>query len=498
LSSLDLQKRETTPLEEPAVSHGHNVSQRDGLSDLVKIAAVVFVFGWYMFHPARFASILDPDIWWHMRTGEWIMQNGHLPRVDPFSITGAGKRWVAYSWSFEIAIYWTARIWDLLGLVSYTVFGYLALTAVFFHLVFAIARRFWISLALTFVASLTFPLILMPRPGVLTTLLFMVLLDVLLHAHRSGGRGILIAAPLLIWLWSNVHVQFVYGLILIGAFAIAHSVSAQQARRFWAALAVSVAVSFANPYGWGLYRVIIDFVRQPKLYTLVQETQPMAFNRMEPFVAMGLCIGAVAVITRLRHDRVLWSLLLLWAVTSALRAQRDIWLAVVIASAVIATYFGSLGTKMTVNVRVWLASCACVLLLAVVSFRNAPTNKLLMARLTRQFPVGAVAYINEHHLRGPIFNNFDWGGFLIYALPKMPVAIDGRTNVHGQDEIERSFHTWDAQTSWQDDPLLRQANLVIGSPSFRLTNALRTDPHFKLLFDDGTAVLFQRVQEDSR
>jgi hypothetical protein len=38
----------------------------------------------------------------------------------------------------------------------------------------------------------------------------------------------------------------------------------------------------------------------------------------------------------------------------------------------------------------------------------------------------------NHHLQGPIFNDFDWGGFLIYALPEFKVTIDGRINVHGR------------------------------------------------------------------
>lgn len=109
-------------------------------------------------------------------------------------------------------------------------------------------------------------------------------------------------------------------------------------------------------------------------------------------------------------------------------------------------------------------------------------------------PMGAVAYIHEHHLQGPIFNDFDWGGFLIYALPEMPVVIDGRTNVHGQDEIARSLQTWNVLgNDWYDDPLLQKANLVIADPQFALTYALRMDPHFKIVFHDKAVVLYQRV-----
>src|ERR1039457_1075796 len=62
----------------------------------------------------------DPDVWWHLRTGEWILQYGAVPHTDPFSMFGAGKPWVAYSWLFELLIFQLFRWLGLVGLVVYT------------------------------------------------------------------------------------------------------------------------------------------------------------------------------------------------------------------------------------------------------------------------------------------------------------------------------------------------------------------------------------------
>jgi hypothetical protein len=70
----------------------------------------------------------DADVWWHMRSGEWILQNHQLPRTDPFSVAGAGKPWVAYSWPFGVLIYEIARNWDRLGIVAFMVFAWIAIT----------------------------------------------------------------------------------------------------------------------------------------------------------------------------------------------------------------------------------------------------------------------------------------------------------------------------------------------------------------------------------
>src|SRR5208283_4709807 len=50
-------------------------------------------------------SATDPDIGWHLRTGQWIAATGHVPRFDPFSFTRAGHAWVAHEWLSEVIFY---------------------------------------------------------------------------------------------------------------------------------------------------------------------------------------------------------------------------------------------------------------------------------------------------------------------------------------------------------------------------------------------------------
>jgi hypothetical protein len=47
-------------------------------------------------------NAVDPDLWWHLRTGQWIMETGHIPRSDPFSFTRAGSPWVSHEWLSEV------------------------------------------------------------------------------------------------------------------------------------------------------------------------------------------------------------------------------------------------------------------------------------------------------------------------------------------------------------------------------------------------------------
>ena len=50
-------------------------------------------------------SATDPDLWWHLRTGQWIVETGHVPHSDPFSFTRAGHAWVSHEWLSEVVFY---------------------------------------------------------------------------------------------------------------------------------------------------------------------------------------------------------------------------------------------------------------------------------------------------------------------------------------------------------------------------------------------------------
>jgi hypothetical protein len=455
-------------------------------------------------------NVSETDVWWHIRTGEWIMQHHQLPRTDPFSYTGAGKPWVAYSWPFEIAVYEVVKQWDLLGIVATAIFFWMGMTLATFWLIRQFKPPFWISAALALVASIVFPRVTSARPGPLTVIFFCLVLGVLVDAQRRGSVRRLWLVPVFIWMWANVHVQFVYGLFIVGLFCmipvfdrllglvglrVDRDATYLPAKWMWGTLGLSTALTFANPYGIGIYDVLWEFIQQPKLYAFIRETRAMEFDLKVHFVVLAVCLVGALALGRIRRLRPLWAIMLLWAAFSGFHAQRDMWLTTVISLCIVAQLAAEVKPdSAAVQPRVWLASFACVLVFLVVRFKTAPTNQQLETLVASELPLGAVAYIHEHHLQGPIFNNFDWGGFLIYALPNMKVAIDGRTNVHGQDEVARSLQTWNVWgMNWEDDPLLQRANLVICPPNFALTYALQLDPHFRIVFSDTRVVLYQRV-----
>ncbi len=470
----------------------------------VQTFAFIVVITWFaLFAPLRTSSINDLDLGWHLRSGEWIVQHHELPKTDPFSITGGTAPWVAYSWPFSVLIYELAKNFDFQGIAAYSTLIWFGTVLLFFILVRGQGASFWRALGLTFIAGNIFPRVISPRPGTITILLFLVSLHVLLRERQKGYSRTTWVLPVIIWAWSNIHVQFVYGLFILGLFCIEPLLDwlflkdgqpQKWSPRLWAVLAVSVASTFLNPYGFGPYQVILDFVHQPLLAGFVVETSAMPFTIHIHYMVLLLSLAAAYGLAYRKPIRPLWVVLLIWATCSAFRMERDIWLVTTVAAVLLATPSSRKDPREQISNRVWIYGTVGILIAVLLSIKVLPSNKYMAGLLAIELPVGAVAYVHEHHLSGPLFNDYDWGGFLIYALPEIPVAMDGRTNVHGQDEVGRSINTWMLRPGWNYDPLLVNANLVIGTPRKALTNYLRHDEHFKAVFDDGVAVVFQRVK----
>ena len=135
---------------------------------------------------ASIQPVIDPDIWWHLRTGQWIVEHGSVPTTDPFSVHGMGKPWVAYSWLFEVLVYGLHQAFGLVGLVLYTA-ALSWMVAVAFHLlVRRFEPRFPNEIALTALGFCGLLTLLTPRPWLFTILFFIVGLNILMVARRSG------------------------------------------------------------------------------------------------------------------------------------------------------------------------------------------------------------------------------------------------------------------------------------------------------------------------
>src|SRR5215831_2297372 len=162
--------------------------------------------------------VLDPDIWWHLKVGDWIIDHIAVPHTGILSRTAATRPWVAYSWGYEVLL---SRAYAWFGLVGIGLYGTL-LTLMVAYSVYWMLRRlsgqFWLACIGAGIVCSAFLFNGMPRPFFLSISLFAITLTLLLEANRSERIQPLYWLPLIFFLWANLHIQFIYGLFLVGLF----------------------------------------------------------------------------------------------------------------------------------------------------------------------------------------------------------------------------------------------------------------------------------------
>src|SRR5215472_9115720 len=177
----------------------------------------------------------------------------------------------------------------------------------------------------------------------------------------------------------------------------------------------------------------------------------------------------------------------------AFRARRDVWVLVLAAVFIICEFGRFVRSEPSFGLTKLRAICVIVALTVAVyliALGRHISEQRLESVVERRYPVAAVKFINEKNYSGPLYNHFNWGGYLIWALPRLLVSMDGRTNLHGDQRIEQSFNTWSGLRGWESDPELMKARLIIGDVKYALTSLMRTDSRFKLVYEDGVAAVF--------
>jgi hypothetical protein len=447
------------------------------------------------------ASCNDPDVWWHLRTGQWILEHRAVPHADPFSRSGISRPWAAYSWLFEVGVLGLFQRLGLTGLVVYSAALVLAITAALYRMISRLQADFSVAVLLTFAACFTMMRLYTPRPWLFSILFFVLVLDIVWRVRLTGRGRELLWLPPIFALWANTHIQFIAGFVPL-ALALGESAFAgrwtgiqTRARPLWLGLALlgGLLGTLVNPYGAHIYRVVHDVATHPGGMDKISELQALPFRNITDYLVLLFAIGSAAVLARARRLPLFEWGLLAFGVYVSFRSQRDLWAMVAVGAAILAREIPSRERNRSLVPATALPFLAGAAALAVAAGFPAMkvNNAALSAKLGETMPVAAVAEIEAKGYPGPLFNDFNWGGYLVWAQ-RRPVAIDGRGAMYGDAAINRSVATWGGAPDWQSDPQLASAGLVIGPDTAPLTQLLRLDPGWRLAYEDKLAAVFVR------
>ncbi len=457
----------------------------------ILLAAVLGIAGIAALYGA--AQLDDPDFWWHLRAGDWTVAHGAVPDAELFSANHASPRWVAYSWLYDLALALLHARFGLLAEVLLAVALALAIAGCLHSLLLRLSARPPVAALSTLVGVLAMARMTYGRSTMLTVLLAILEIRLLWEALVFGRRRALFLVPLVIAAWANVHVQFVYGLFVLGCFAAQAFVERKERVLWIGVLAASVLATLANPYGLRIYEPFVLYLRQSAaIYDHIQELHAPGFRSLESWALLGIVLAAAWSVGRSGAKRPFLLLLAGVAAAIAFRSARDAWFVVATCLPVLAASLAREPAAEEARARPFLVAIGVAVFLACGAAQLDLSAAGLAARSATIFPASAAAWIESHRKPGPILNHYDWGGYLLWRLPAYPVSVDGRSYVYTADIFESSLALWRAEPGWESSPQLESAEVVIGKKTLPLTRLLEKDPRFERVYDDAIASVYVR------
>jgi hypothetical protein len=398
--------------------------------------------GWLLLGIVVYALVLlngnlllgDSDTYWHIAVGNWILDQGALPRADIYSFTKSGEPWISSSWLAQVLY---ALAYDLAGWAGPVVLAAASIAAAFALLAFFLGSRIpdKYAIALSVAALLLSASHLFARPHVLVLPIMIAWVSGLSRASERGDSPSFLLLPLLA-LWANLHGGFVFGLVLVAPFAFDALWNANVPQRGrlamrWMAFAVgALAACCATPYGWDSILASRRILDLGELLHLIYEWMPADFSHFGRFEACILAAIAAAFYfgVRLPLPRIV---LVLGLLHMALSHVRNVEIFALLAPLVV---LGPLSSQFALEParfgRMAFPIASSVVLAALLggsTWAFAANRKFAPPEV--QSPAAAVDVLKAHNARR-ILNDLPFAGYLISR--GIPVFIDGRAELYGE------------------------------------------------------------------
>ena len=502
---------------QPQISDSHFRAPARELADASLLTrSFAWVFQLYvLLYAFLFASrpISDADFWFHLKTGQYVFQNGQVPHTEIFSFTYQGIPWVAHGW--------------LAGTFFYAVYAALGLYALIFIFAILVALSFWIVLKNTQAHPfiLAFAMLLgiwtiLPnigvRPRVFTLLLASIFLVVLQdYARRGVGRRIWLLIPLTA-LWANLHGGFVIGWVLvlltIAGVVLDALLTGERVQPLWPRLRTLGIVligcflaALANPYGIRIYEPARRALSSSVYSRIIVDWMPPNFSQPELLPLVALILLSITVFA-LSPRRIKPSELLLFVATlyATLKAQRNMLLFALVAAPLFARYLQAcieatpfnrtfIGVRSTSRPRGIVA--LSVLMLLPIPLFVTRLNATAYAEPQQQrmkVPIKAVEYMRTNQLTGNTFTFPSiWGGYLIWELPSNPVYIDGR-DVYPEKFVDEYVQMVRGRVDWQQPFERSRVQLVLLRPGSLLARQLDGMNDWERVYQDEMSSVYKR------
>ena len=450
---------------------------------------------------------LEADTWWHIKLGQQILLTGHWLKADIYSFTAYGNPPLAFEWLGEVVLAFAYKVAALRGLHT-LLFGLTSFILVLVYYYASLRSRnskaaFGATILIMPLAAMCFTL----RPQLLGYIFLLITL-ISLERYKQGLQKSLWILPPLFLIWVNTHGSFILGFCVLGLYWVCGLVPFRQGglvmEPWQPRQRIHMEIVFLlgcitlplTPFGGQAFIFPVEKALYfPQQAAHVLEWYPLNFSLWEPKVILVLLLGfllaQVAYRTTYRVEELF--LILFTAFMTCVHTRFVILFALVFAP-VLAAILARWSPPYEPHKDKPIINAVLIVAIAFAICRGVPSRKELDKRVNQDFPVTAVQYLQHHSVPGPMYNDYGFGGYLLWAMgPAHKVFIDGRGDFYEQAGV---FSDYLGVQDIHPDALAILRTYHVNSCMIErdspLATLLRARPGWKEFYKDPLSSIFVR------
>jgi len=462
------------------------------------------------------ASLLsDGDTGYHIRAGEYILQTGSIPKEDIFSYLSPPPEWTAHEWLAEVIM---AIVHHFSGLTGVVIF-YSILISFSFYLFFILLHKTYENILILWIfvlfSTLCTAIHWLARPHVFS-FLNLILWYLILNAFEYRDKNYLYCLPIIMLFWVNLHGGYIIGCVLL---VIYFSVNLfvyilgekEQREKNWKKVKsyfkigiICLIVGMINPYGYNIYFFPFKLINNQIIMSSITEFMPTNFQ--EPLLFRYLFLLSLLIIIIFDcHKKPIEIILIILFTYMALYSVRYTTLFSIVITPIILSrlncwvenskskkiiWFRKIEKNIakansSLKVYRWPTISVIVLITLVkIGIINYDINSKL-------HPVEAVKFLLEENISGNMFNNDEFGDYIIYAAyPKYKVFFDGRSDMYGSEYLKNYRKVIFLEKGWENILIEKNIGWIIYNSDSALSRCLYEKQNWHLIYSDGVADIF--------
>lgn len=490
------------------------------------IADIIFVSLFlYLSFSAGKVLLRDADTGYHIRAGEYIINTLSIPKHDIFSFLTPPPAWTAHEWLSEVIM---AIIHKAFGLTGVVIFFSL-LIALVYYLLFKIIRiergNIIIAIFIVLLVLAASQIHWLARPHIFS-LLFFLIWYYLMDAYEYKQRNYLYLLPPMMVVWVNLHGGFLAGFMLLSIYLFGNivkfliskdsekAVFQKKAMMLGLTTLVCVVASLINPYGYHILLFPFKLVSNTFIMDHISEFLSPNFHTpiVKVFEILLLLLLAVFAISKRRLNIIEVLMVLVFTHMSLYSARYIPIFCIVVAPILMRKTQHMLDdthgkliplinrksaniSEIDISSRGFLWPAAAVFIVLVLTVNGNINFKFDV----KTKPVAAVAFFEKEGIQGNMFDNDEFGDYIIYAVwPKYKVFFDGRSDMYGVDRLKEYIKVATVKPGWEE--ILKKYNIswIIYNANSSLSLFLMERDDWKLIYADNVANIFVKDIPENR